>query len=45
VRSYVEIAAAIGEPAAVRAFGGGVSLKKRLPALEHGKRPAQDELL
>ncbi len=73
VRSYGEIAAAIGEPGAARAvgaaagsnplplvvpchrvvasggklggFGGGVGLKKRLLALEHGKHPAQGELL
>jgi O6-methylguanine-DNA--protein-cysteine methyltransferase len=26
-------------------FGGGVALKKRLLALEHGKHPAQGEML
>jgi O-6-methylguanine DNA methyltransferase len=73
VRSYGEIADAIGEPGAARAvgaaaganplplvvpchrvvaahgklggFGGGVALKKRLLALEHGKHPARGELL
>jgi len=73
VRSYGEIANAIGEPGAARAvgaaaganplplvvpchrvvaangklggFGGGVALKKRLLALEHGKHPGLGELL
>jgi O-6-methylguanine DNA methyltransferase len=73
VRSYGEIARAIGEPNAARAvgaavgdnplplvvpchrviessgklggFAGGVALKKRLLALEHGKHPQQGELL
>jgi O-6-methylguanine DNA methyltransferase len=73
VRSYGEIARAIGEPSAARAvgaavgdnplplvvpchrviessgklggFAGGVALKKRLLALEHGKHPQQGELL
>lgn len=73
VRSYGEIASAIGEPGGARAvgaaaganplplvvpchrvvgahgklggFGGGLALKKRLLVLEHGKHPAQGELL